>query len=450
MIKQKFLDFIAENKLFTKSDIILVGVSGGADSVFLTHLLVDTGFKIAIAHMNFKLRGQDSDKDEIFVEKLAENLKIRCFSKSVNTLKFAAKNNISIEMAARQLRYQWFTEIIEIEKFDFIATAHHQDDDIETYLINAARGTGIRGLSGISPKRKNLVRPLLFTNKLAINEYLTEKNIEFRTDRTNFENIYNRNRIRNILIPEFEKINPGFKNNILQNIRINKDIEIIYNQSIENHKTGCISENNNEIKISIEKLKILNPLRTYLFEFLLPYNFNSDVVDDIIKILDNTSGKLFYSSTHKLLKDRDFLIISKIENHDNLSEYQINELTEDVVVNRNLSDEITLKLQVAEVNSDFKIEKNTEFGYFDFDKIKFPLKIRKWQQGDSFIPYGMKNSKKVSDFFIDNKINIFDKQKVWILESDNKIIWLIGYRIDDRFKITKSTSKSLVINLLEN
>lgn len=445
MLFQKFLKYIAENNLFTKSDEILVGVSGGADSVFLVHLLLDAGFSFAIAHVNFNLRGEDSENDRIFVENLAEKHNIQIYCKSVDTIKYAEENNISIEMAARDIRYEWFAELLENEKFNYIATAHHQDDDIETYLINISRGTGIRGLSGISPKKGNLVRPLLFTNKVEITDYLNKNKIAFRTDLSNFENVYSRNKIRNIIIPEFEKINTGFRQNILNNIRINKDIETIYIQSVHEKRKTCVTENINETKISIEKLKNLSPLRTYLFEFLYPYSFNVDNVDDIISTLENYSGKLFYSQTHKLLRDRDFLIITKNEKSEFHENLVINEFSENIVAKFGVSDELKIEMKLVDIDSDFQIEKKSNYGYFDFGKIKFPVIIRKWKHGDSFIPFGMKNFKKISDYFIDNKINIFDKQKATIFETDNSIFWLAKYRIDNRFKIDEKTKKCLLI-----
>jgi tRNA(Ile)-lysidine synthase len=397
--------------------------------------------------MNFKLRDEDSRKDEKFVEEMAKKNNLKLFVKSVDTKDYAIQKKISIEMAARNLRYAWFDEILVSENFDYIAIAHNQDDNIETYLINLVRGTGIRGMSGIKPKNGKIVRPLIFLTKKEIVNYLVENEIEYRTDLTNFENIYTRNKIRNIIIPEFEQINQSFKNTIAENIKINKEIEIIYNESIERHRNECLIFTENFVKINIEKLQKLNPIRTYLFEFLRPYSFNSDAVDDIILNLNNISGKQFFSDTHKLLKDREFLFISKKDFLFSGNEILIENIVENIKINESLIDEISLEMSVHNIDEHFKISKDKNKAYFDFDKIKFPLKIRKWKNSDKFIPMGMRNFKKISDYFIDNKVNLCDKQKAWIIESDNQIIWLVNHRIDDRFKITEKSNKCLLIKI---
>jgi len=443
-MEQRFLNYITENKLFTKDDRILVGVSGGADSVFLVHLLKQLGFKFAIAHVNFKLRNSDSELDQKFVENLAHHLQVLFYTISFETMQLAQNEGVSIEMEARKLRYQWFAQLKHQYKYDYITTAHHSDDDIETYLLNIIRGTGIRGTSGILEKKDELIRPLLFTNKSEIVEYLTLKNIEFRTDKSNFENVYHRNKIRNVILPEMEKINSSVKKNILENIRINKEIEQIYNEAVFRNKMNCLTQENEEIKINIEQLKKLNPIRTYLYEFLKPYNFNSDIVFEIIKTINTASGKQFFSATHKLLKDRDYLIISKIQKQDKPTEYLITDIRNIMLINKGFDDELKLKMSLIEKKTDFILNKNSNFAYIDFEKITFPLRLRKWQNGDFFEPLGMKTKKKISDFFIDKKINIFEKEKIWILEDNQQIIWLVGLRIDNNVKITEETKKYLI------
>jgi len=442
-MEQTFLKYISENELFTNEDKILVGVSGGADSVFLVHLLKQLKFKFAIAHVNFKLRDKESDLDQKFVQNLANKLDVLFYTTNFETQQFAEQQGISIEMAARELRYKWFAELKTEYKYDYIATAHHSDDNVETYLLNIIRGTGLRGISGILPKRNNIIRPLLFTNKKDIIDYLTIKNIDFRTDLTNFENIYHRNKIRNIILPELEKINNSVKKNILENIRINNEIEYIYNEAIFRNKINCVFHENDNTLINIEQLSKLKPLKTYLYEFLKPFNFNFDIVLEIINSLNNLSGKQFFSSTHKLLKDREFLIISKIENTEKTSEYIINEVRNIILINKGFDDELKLKMSLMTKESDFTINKNENIALIDFEKINFPLRLRKWTTGDFFVPLGMKNKKKISDFFIDKKINIFEKEKIWILEDKKHIIWVLGQRIDNRVKITKDTKKIL-------
>jgi len=443
-MQQRFLNYIAQNNLFNYNDKILVGVSGGADSIFLVHLLKELKFKFAIAHVNFKLRKKESDLDQIFVKQLAQKIQVPFYTTNFETVEYAQNKGISIEMAARDLRYKWFEELKNEYKYNYIATAHHSDDNIETYLLNIIRGTGIRGISGILPKRNQIIRPLLFTNKTEILEYLTIRNINFRIDLSNNETIYQRNKLRNIIIPELEKINQSVKKNILENIRINHEIEQIYQEAILRQKINCVNYENETIKINIAQLEKLKPLKTYLYEFLKPYNFNFDIVLEIITTLNNTSGKQFFSATHKLLKDREYLIISKIETSNKSNEYIITDIRNIILINKGFKDELKLKMNLQTKEAEINIPKNNNFAYIDYEKINFPLRIRKWETGDSFIPLGMKNKKKISDFFIDKKINIFEKEKIWILEDNKHIIWILGHRIDDRVQITKQTKKYFI------
>jgi len=439
MVKS-FISYLSDKLLLSPKDKILLTVSGGVDSVVMAHLFAQTKYNFAIAHCNFKLRDEDSDIDEEFVKNLANNLKVELFTKSFNTKAYAKRKNISIQMAARELRYDWFNELVIEKKFDYIATAHHLDDNIETVLINFIRGSGISGLRGILPKNNNIIRPLLFASRKQIENYATARNIIFRYDKSNDSDKYIRNKIRHNILPVLYEINPSFGNTFNNTVDRLKDIEEIYKTGIENQINKVI-KHDDDIVIDIKKLLKLSPAKTFLYEFLTPYGFNYTSAEDIISIINDQSGKTFLSSTHKLIKDRNNLIVQK------------NNVANDIVGKIEKDDEyilfpVKLKIAVEEKVPGYNLITPKTIGLFDFNKIKFPLTIRKWKQGDSFYPFGMVNKKKVSDFFINEKFSILDKEKTYLLCSEDKILWIIGHRTDNRFKVNASTKKVLKITLL--
>ena len=443
-MEKQLHNFISQEKLFNKTAKILIAISGGADSIVLLDLLINTGYSCAIAHCNFKLRGQESEKDALFVENLSKKYDLKYFYKEFNTKKYSTQNKISIEMAARELRYEWFEKIRKENNYDFIATAHHKNDSVETFLLNITRGTGIRGLTGIPAKNNYIVRPLLFADKNNILEYCETNKIIFRTDKTNFQSDYNRNKIRNKIIPFFEEINPAFNQNVSQNIEKFKEIEKIYSKEILREKNNCVSYLKEDILININKLKKIEPIKTYLYEFLLPYNFSPKIIEDIILSLNNISGKKFFSQTHRLVKDRENLIISKQE------QSIVSDCKKSIICINENQNKITFDNQTLEIKNicitpNFKIKKTNSIAYIDADNIQFPLIIRKWTAGDYFFPLGMNKAKKLSDFFIDEKFSLPDKENTWLLLSEKKIIWIIGQRIDNRFRITNKTEKCLFL-----
>ncbi len=448
-IEDQFINYITQNQLFSQKDRLLATVSGGADSVFLVTLLKKINFNFAIAHVNFQLRDEDSNQDQIFVQNLATKLQVNFYTTNFNTTEYAQQTGDSIEMAARHLRYKWFDEIKIMHNYDYILTAHHADDNVETYLLNIIRGTGLRGIQGIANKRQYIVRPILFTNKEEILTYLQLNNIDYRTDLSNFENNYHRNKIRNIIIPEMQKINSAVKNNILKNIKINNEVQQIYNEAINSKQQKCFIYEANEIKIKISKLIKLSPLKTYLFEFLKPYNFNYQTIEDIISGLQEKSGKIFLSESHKILRDREFLLIKEnIQSpiNQSINELIINNFDNQIILNPGLTDALILNANLIDITADkLNIQSAKHLAYIDFHKIKFPLRLRKWRHGDFFYPIGMNKRKKISDFFSDNKISSFEKEKIWILEDDQKIIWIINHRLDNRVKITATTTKCLIL-----
>ncbi|MCD6112573.1 MAG: tRNA lysidine(34) synthetase TilS [Bacteroidales bacterium] len=442
---KKFIDFIFQESLFENDDKILLTVSGGPDSVILCELFYRAKYNFGIAHCNFHLRGKESDEDEIFVRDLSKKYKVQFYVKHFNTKKYAKDNHISIEMAARDLRYNWFFELLKKEKYKYIATGHHLDDQIETFFINIIRGTGIAGLHGIISKQNNIIRPLLFAYRNDIEAFLKKNNIPFRTDSTNNSVKFMRNKFRNLILPQLYQINKNYKKTIINDIERLKDAEFIYKTKINEVKKNILIKGGKNILIPIEKLKELNPLRTYLFEFLSSYNFNFSTVEDIISRLDDISGKQFFSSSHRLIKDREYLIISELDKKSeaNAIEFFINE--NDLFINTPVS----LKFKKLIYNKDFIISKDKFIACFDKDKLKFPLQIRKWEKGDYFYPFGMNKKKKLSDFFIDEKFSLLEKEKIWLLCSDNDIVWIIGKRIDNRFRIRNNTKNIFQAVLVE-
>jgi len=442
-MQTEFSKYIKEKNLCNKSNKILLGISGGIDSVCLFHLFRQEGYQISVAHCNFQLRGKESDDDEQFIRKLAEKYSIPYFTTRFDTIAIAKSEGISIQMAARDLRYDWFREIQNKYNYDYISIAHNSDDVIETFLINLSRGSGIKGFTGIKSKAGNIIRPLLFASRNSITKYITENNFEFREDSSNASLKYSRNIIRHEIIHLFESINPRFRETMLDNIERLKQVENIYSSTINQNVNRITEEKDNTKHINIEKLTELDSVSTYLHEVLNPIGFSNTQVNDIVKSLTGPSGKKFYSQTHRLIKDRQSLIVEEIRSKSQ-NKYYIDSSVENI--------EFPVNLEISEIEKDenFKIDKNQNIGLFDKDLLDFPLVLRKWENGDYFIPLGMENPKKISDFFIDNKFSISEKDNTWILESGGKIVWIVGFRIDNRFKITSKTRKILKLELSIN
>lgn len=436
-IIQKVKEYIKQHDLLSEDSKIIVGVSGGSDSVALLDILVNLGYKCIIAHCNFHLRGEESYRDEYFVSNLAKKYNLEFVFTHFDTKKHVEDGSMSVEMAARELRYAWFEKIRTDLDADFIAVAHHMDDSIETVLMNMVRGTGIKGLTGIPVKNGYVVRPLLGITHDEISDYLNDKGLTFVTDSTNLEDIYTRNKIRLSVIPLLETINPSVKEALNRMSSNLKQVENIYLSYMDKAKKKVFSNN----KINIAKLLQQKEPKTILFEILFSYGFNSDTVDNIFDSIEAQSGKIFYSEKYRLIKDREFFILDNNIN---------NNIEQDSFIISEFDDQInaSLKLSLSVIsNVDFEIEKNKNILFADKDKIKFPLIVRKWSYGDWFIPFGMKGKKKLSDYFTDKKYSITDKENIWILCSGNDIVWIIGERADERFKITEQTKEILKIIL---
>lgn len=429
---QHFKSFIQKEKLFSSGDKILLAVSGGIDSVVMCDLFNKSRFSFSIAHCNFKLREKESDKDVLFVKKLAQNYKVEFYTQNFETTNIANTEHISIQMAARALRYKWLEKIRKDYNYNFIATAHHKNDVIETVLINLIRGTGIAGLHGIAPKNNKVVRPILFATKNDINNYAQLNNLSFREDSSNKSTKYIRNKLRHNVIPVLKEINPNLEETFLNTVDRIKDIEIVLSQVFKDTIKNITEYKDEDIIFDIDKLKALHPAKLYLYEILCRYNFNGNDIENILNILNSQSGKQFFSSTHRLIKDRKKLIITEIKSLKNITT-KITEKQTDIE-----NDFLKLKCEKIK-NQNFAIPVNPKIACLDLQKLKFPLVVRKWANGDVFYPLGMNHKKKLSDFFIDYKIPIHEKDKIQVLISDKTIAWVIGYRIDNRFKVTSKT-----------
>ncbi len=432
----------------------------------LCDLCNQAGFNFIIAHCNFQLRGEESERDEIFVKSLGEKYNVKVFVKKFETDKYAEENKVSIQVAARELRYSWFKELItenddqlkatssneaetsklhrisNVSHGTFLLTAHHANDNIETLLMNFFKGTGITGLKGIEPKKGEVIRPLLFAKKEELQEYARANNLQYVEDSSNSSDKYTRNYFRHQLIPSLQKVFPEVEENLISNITRFKDIETLYYQAISQHKKKLIEEKGNEIHIPVLKLLKSKPLSAIVYEIIKEYGFTSHQTGEAIKILNSDSGKYISSATHKIIKNRSWIIIAP---HNTLkaSNILINKDDKEIEFEEGI-----LKIETVQ-RANHKITADKNIALTDADSITFPLLLRKWKQGDYFYPLGMKKKsgalakKKLSKFFIDQKIPIQEKEKIWVLESNKKIVWILNNRIDDRFKVTDRT-----VNLL--
>jgi len=436
---EKVRNYIKENRLLDPEDRVIVGFSGGMDSVTLLDVLLSLGYHCVAAHCNFHLRGEESERDAAFVKQWCEHIGVEMVSVDFDTYRYATTHKISIEMAARELRYEWFEDMRKQHHANVIAVAHHRDDLVETVLLNLIRGTGIRGLTGISPKNNSIVRPLLCVSRDEIEAYVDDRKLPFIFDSSNSDDVFVRNFLRLNIMPLLEKINPSVKNAMYRTARHVGEAKKIYDYYVETQKKAIFVDN----QIDIEKLKATLSPAVMLFEILTPLGFNASVIEDISQRLDSTPGKVFYSDNYRLIKDRSKLILEKIAD----KKLQQEEYTIDKV-----SQEITdpIRLKISFLSGYTTINKDPRFLYADADKLSFPLTLRKWQSGDWFVPFGMRGRKKLSDFFTDRKFSLADKENAWVLSSGENIVWIVGERPDERFKVTESTENVMVVEFIKN
>jgi tRNA(Ile)-lysidine synthase len=439
---EKFLRFLNEENLIRKMHPVLLAVSGGIDSVVMCDLFSRAGITFAIAHCNFQLRGEESDGDEEFVRLLAVQYNVPFHVKHFDTRAAAAEEGVSVQMAARRLRYEWFGEVQEDNSYASVATAHHRNDEIESFFINLVRGTGIAGLKGIRARNGDIIRPLLFAYRNDIEAYASENNLEWREDSSNLSAKYLRNRIRQTIIPALKDINPNIESIIAADIRRINEVFRLLEGHIEEKKKQLITHQSNDVLISIPLLKQLQPIHTYLFEFLKGYGFHESSINDIVTALDAEPGKQFYSDTHRVLKDREYLVVTPIE-ETRLDAALIAEGQE------HLDELVKMQFQLVKRTDIESLKGPSSIAYLDKSRLQFPLVLRKWLPGDFFYPLGMRARKKLSDFFIDNKFSIAEKERTWVLVSGTDIVWVAGHRVDERYKVTDLTTDVFICKLID-
>jgi tRNA(Ile)-lysidine synthase len=467
-----FIDHIESENLFTKNDHLIVAVSGGVDSVVLCELCSQAGFYFEIAHCNFQLRGKESHRDETFVQSLGGKYETKVFIKKFDTEKYAAENKFSIQVAARVLRYAWFDELItsrrdpepstlnlqpstlnleplNLHPATFLLTAHHAGDSVETLLMNFFKGTGIRGMLGIQSRhetRRSIIRPLLFAKKEDILDFAKENNLSFVVDSSNVSDKYTRNYFRNQLIPSIQKVFPRVEENLLNNIERFKETETLYQQAIGVHKKRLLKYEGSEVHIPVLKLLKTEPLKTVVYEVIKDFAFSARQTEEVLHLLKSESGKYIASPTHRIIKNRKWMIIAP-HSHPEAS----------LIVIREGDKEIEFKggkLRIKKYSANGQPYPGKDTAMLDAKGIRFPLILRKWKQGDYFYPLGMQKvpsgrpgKKKLSRFFIDEKMSLSEKEQAWVIESEKRIMWIVGKRIDDRFKITEKTKDILELSL---
>jgi tRNA(Ile)-lysidine synthase len=429
----KVRTFIGDQKINPGQKRTLLAVSGGMDSVVMAEVFHQLGFEFGIAHCNFQLRGEESDGDEALVKTLAHKYKVPFYTVRFDTTSYSEEKKVSTQVAARELRYEWFEKIRVENKYDYIATAHHLNDNIETVLHNFIKGTGIKGLRGMQVKRDRLIRPMLSVSQKEIVEFQKENKLAYREDSSNASDKYTRNNIRHHLIPIIEQINPGFESGFEDRLKVFADLEALYQQKVAKTSKQLFEKRGEDIYIPIRMLKKLSDRRTILFEFLQPHGFNVSQIDDILGALESESGRQFLSASSRLIKDRQFLILTENSQKD-FTAVLIEAEDKEVVLP-------TGSLSISKVkNHTVSMKKDKLYAYLDYGKLEFPLILRHWKKGDYFYPFGMAlKKKKVSKYFKDQKIPINEKEAIWILESGKKIVWIAGERIDERFKISSKT-----------
>lgn len=434
--------YIERNRLLSDDDRrpVLVGLSGGADSVALLSVLVRLGYACVALHCDFHLRGEESERDAAFARTFAESLGVPFYQTDFDTVAYAREHHLSIEMAARALRYAWFEELRERLGAQAIAVAHHRDDSVETVVMNLIRGTGIRGLTGIRPRNGFVVRPLLCVSRTDIVAWLENQGIRYVTDSTNLSDAYTRNFIRLNVLPLLERINPSVREAIARSAEHLSVVASVYAYEIARAREEVIVS---EGCLSIEALCRFPAPEAILYELLKEYGFSRWVSAEVFDALRKESGKVFYSKTHRLLKDRAYLWIVPLEREAEKTSFLLDPSRE---IYR---EPVGLAFRELPFTPDFQIEKNRRFAYFDADKLRFPLTLRKWREGDWFVPFGMKGRQKLSDYFSDHKFSRIEKEKAWLLCSGDAIIWLIGERADNRFRIDSGTKRVLAVNFLD-
>jgi len=418
----------------------LLAVSGGIDSMVMADLFLQQQLEFSVAHCNFQLREEDSNLDEQLVIDWCIKNNIDYFIKRVDTKEYCAQHKCSIQVGAREIRYAFFDEICADKNIDFIATAHHQDDTIETVLFQFFRGTGIQGLTGIPARNQKIIRPLLSYSKQQILDYAAKFQVAFREDKSNLKQDYSRNKMRLHIIPQLEELYPAFKNNIANNIHRMNEVNEIYLQQIKNYKKKLIEQRGKDFYIPILKLKTITPLATILFELIKEFHFSYDQTLQVLQLLERQTGSLVASQSHQIIKNRNFLIVT--EKNTQLSEL----ILMDEGNTKIETQDFVMKLKSIRADK-FEINKGLKYCAIDAKLIEFPLLLRKWRTGDYLYPFGMTKKKKVSKVLIDAKIPLHEKETIWVVESNKKIVWIVGVKSDNRFRVSEKTQNVLCFEI---
>ena len=438
MLKTKIKELIMSYGV-PKGTRLLCAVSGGIDSTVMLHLLNEMNYECVVAHCNFKLRGEESDSDEKFVRDMCEKLYVPCFVNTFDTHKYADETGLSIQMAARKLRYDWFYELAEAEKCSYIALAHNSDDQVETVVLNIVRGTGIRGVSGMKPLAGKLFRPLIEVSRADIVQISTEDNIPFHNDSTNATTKYARNKVRHLVIPLLEEINVAAKENILKSVSYFAETERIMNDYVRRAKEVAMSNSNGLLRIDVAKIMQTAAPSTVLFEMLIGEGVPKPLASESVCLLEAQTGRKCEMDGVEIVRNREYIEVQKSVGENDESVVTVNAIGE--------LKKYGFEISFAYCDDDFVFDKNPQVAYIDVKKLKFPLTLRKWNFGDKFMPLGMKGMRKLSDFFKDEKLSQAEKSNVRILESDGKIVWIVGMRIDERFKFDKDTKEVYVLSV---
>jgi tRNA(Ile)-lysidine synthase len=431
--------YIQKEQLFTRDQSLLLAVSGGADSVVMAHLFKQAGFNFSIAHCNFQLRGEESVRDENFVAGLATRLQVPFYQIRFDTAAYMDTHRVSIQVAARELRYAWLEETRCAAGCDYIVTAHHMQDNVETVLMNLSKGTGIAGLHGILPKQAKVLRPLLFTQKDTILAYAAQNDIPFVEDSSNITVKYTRNFFRHKVIPVIQEAYPGVVTNIAAGIERFREAEALYTEALEKHLKRLVLQQDNMFMIAVLKLKKTVPLQTIAWEIFRQYGCNPAQLPQVLELLDSSSGKFVETSSHRIIRDRQWLLVTP------LAETEAALIVIEKDRSHITAPNGTLRLKTSARKDTTVIPSAANIACLDKASLQYPLILRKWKQGDYFYPLGMRKKKKLSRFFIDQKLSLPQKENVWVLESAKRVVWIVGLRIDDRFKITSQTKELLTI-----
>ena len=430
----KFQNHINQNLAFLNEKKLLLATSGGIDSMVLLYLCYELKLDISVAHCNFQLRGEESDEDEDFVKSHIEKLQIPIFIKKFDTKSFSEKEKLSIQVVARNLRYKWFNTLLINNNFDYILTAHHLDDSLETFLINFTRGSGLDGLTGIPQQNGNIIRPLLVFSRNEIEAFANESNVEWREDSSNASDKYLRNKLRHDVIPVLKELNPSLLDSFQKTISNLQQAQSLVDDASRMVYRKVVTDINFQKRINLPELMQLPNYQAYLYQWIEPFGFSDwDSINDLAAA---QSGKQVFSETHVLLKDRNELILFPKQNEIEPVNFLISKDQREV--------KFPLKMAFCSVD-DITLEA-TNCIFVDEDKLQYPLVIRKWKDGDWFYPLGMNGKKKLSKFFKDEKFSLLDKSNTWLLCSENQIVWVIEKRQDDRFKVTETTTRILKIN----